>query len=125
MDKCTISIIPDNIYTKELKCGAIWLRTAIYFTHVRKWLSVVPRDRFLFVKLEDILQHNRENIHDIYDFLGYDSSIADDKEKVKYIMKTARQNKQKDISYTSDPKLYMRNETMQGNNGDLFPSFIS
>ena len=42
-------------------CGYVKLHASLYYLHIIKWLSVIPRKQFLFIKSED-LYHNPQEI---------------------------------------------------------------
>lgn len=109
LEKCSYRIT-FNLFSDELnRCGRSRVAMGLYYVHVNKWLSVVPRERFLFLTLEGIVQHPIETAHRIKDFL--DLKIDMDTRLVNSIMKSCRQNTQSKVDYRHNPQLHMRNDT--------------
>ncbi len=46
------------------------------YVHLKKWLQIVPRDRFYFLMLEDLVRDIKSVMRDILDFLELRSSGA-------------------------------------------------
>ena len=84
---------------------------SVYYIHIQKWLSVVPRERFLFLTLEELSTnlHVYRTANNIWNFLGV-SSLNNIMETVK---KHVDKNEQKVIDYEHDPNLVMRNDTKE------------
>jgi len=47
-----------------------YLQRSRYADHVERWLEVLPRDRFLFLKFEDLAAEPQRTLEQVYDFLG-------------------------------------------------------
>ena len=87
LDKCYKHVLMD-IYSPELpNCGPSWLSVAIYYVNVRKWLKLVPRERLLFLTLEELKLHPSEVAGDILQFLDLNTSIASNKESMEIILR--------------------------------------
>ena len=76
---------------------------ALYYIHVKKWISIVPRERFLFLKLEELSTNINQNAKQIWKFLGVDPSFD-----IKSLAKAEEQTK---VDYKNNPHLAMRNDT--------------
>lgn len=111
LDKCTHEIT-FNLFTPELlSCGRSRIAMGLYFVHIRKWLSVVQRDRFLFLTLEEVMQDPSEVAHDMLKFLGLKTDVAADLNAVNRIVNSCHENTQTTVNYKHDPRLLMRNDT--------------
>ena len=84
----------------------------IYYAHVRKWLSIVPRNRFMFLTLEELGSNFEQNIvHDLLEFLSVRTDISSNHEMMKQIANSCAQNSQASVNYKHDPRLRMRSDT--------------
>ena len=110
LDRC-VHMLATNMYSPELPCGMTRIGMGLYYFHTRKWLSVVPRERFHFFTLEELaMQDLRHATRQIYNHL--ELSITDQEiENFKQI--SCGTNKQKSIDYNHDPRLKMREDTRQ------------
>ena len=113
LDQCSDDII-DNEFTPELpsRCGEVTIYYGIYYIHVRKWLSLVRRDRLFVLTLEELNRFPGKIVNDTLHFL--DLKPLTDKEVAKFakdVMKTGDKYMQQVINYKSDPKLFMRADT--------------
>ena len=95
------NILPDQ--------GGISIYESVYYIHIQKWLSVVPRERFLFLKLEDLSTNIDHAANEIWNFVGVDS-LRNIRATLK---KHADKNEEKIIAYQHDPNLAMRNDTKE------------
>lgn len=109
LDKCTQEI-NFNIYTPELpNCGRSRIAMGLYFVHVRKWLSVVSKQEFLFLTLEDLSKNLEMNVHRVLKFLNLKTDISD--KSLKATVELCGTNPQKMIDYKNNPRLQMREDT--------------
>ena len=83
----------------------------IYFAHVRKWLSVVPKEKFLFLTLEELIADPIKTATSISRFLGIKQSAADIQKRAELASSDCNENSQESISYKISPSLQMRNDT--------------
>ncbi len=88
--------------------GVVSIYESVYYIHIQKWLSVVPRERFLFLTLEELSTNLERTTNDIWIFLGV--NYLDNIKVMKYFVDT---NKQTIIDYQHDPDLAMRNDTKE------------
>lgn len=111
LDKC-VDVVADNLYTPELpSCGRTRLEMGLYYVHTRKWLSVVPREKFLFLTLEELIKNDMKmTATTILDFLELDSTILNHRSTVDI---KCVENTQKTVDYKHDPRLMMREDTRQ------------
>ena len=84
--------------------GGVSIYESVYYIHIQKWLSVVPRERFLFLTLEEISTNQTYTENKLWEFLGVDSA-----EGVTYYI---NQNENV-IDYQHDPDLAIRNDTKE------------
>ena len=113
LDKC-YSLVVNDIYTPELpNCGSNWLSVAIYYVNVRKWLKLVPRERMLFLTLEELKLHPSEVAGDILQFLDLDTSVASSTESMEKILQVDQRNlnSQETVDYKNNPLYKMREDT--------------
>ena len=113
-DKCIFDIT-FNIFngtTGFSKCGRSRLDMALYYIHVHKWLSIVPRERFLFLTLEEMSKDPNIVARKAIDFLDLpppkNVNVAD------YVHSCSRSlNAQNSVDYRHDHRLQMRNDTRE------------
>ena len=109
--KCLIDLAstPDTFhplmprYTGEVNFG---IYVALYYIHIQKWLSVAPRERFLFLTMEELSENDYHTGNQIWSFLKVPPLPRD--HKVRRII-----NKQVIIDYKNDPRLAMRKDTRE------------
>ena len=106
--KCIVESrdIPDPFDPLMPICGETSIFRAFYYMHILKWLSVVPRERFLFLTLEELSSNMDQTVNMVWRFIGIDSFAI----KSKYCMGS---NQQTAIDYKNDPRLAMRNDTRE------------
>ena len=111
LDKC-VDVVADNLYTPELpSCGRTRLEMGLYYVHTRKWLSIVPRERFLFLTLEELIKNDmKTTATTLLDFLELDSTVLNRHSTLDI---ECVENTQKTVDYKHDPKLMMREDTRQ------------
>ena len=109
LEKCSHKIT-FNLFSAELnRCGRSRVAMGLYYVHLKKWLSVVPRERFLFLTLEGVVQHPMVTSHRIKEFLGLNVDV--DTRFVNQIVTSCYQNPQSKVDYKHNPNLHMRNDT--------------
>ena len=112
VDACPFTIMPGIeglIKYRNKGCGRVHLETAFYYYYIRRWLAVLPREQFLFVKTEELED----------DLFGVTESLNNFLELGLYVTKEftsdAEKNKckhdQLKFNYRKDPLLQMRNDT--------------
>ncbi len=102
--KCVLDMTP-NIFSSELPCGTSRLETALYYVHVHKWLSVVPRNRFLLLTLEELSADTNGVMAKVWAFLGLPHVT------LRPIKKS--RNQQEKVDYHHNPQLTMRIDTRE------------
>jgi hypothetical protein len=55
-----------------------YLHRSRYSEHVERWLRLFPRERFLFVRFEDLVERPRQALEEVYEFLGLEPFRHDD-----------------------------------------------
>lgn len=69
MSYCTQKTL--NSANKVFKrCGELRLASSIYVAHIKRWLGFFPREQFLFVRLEDLVDNLYDTMKEIWSFLG-------------------------------------------------------
>ena len=82
--------------------------------HIRKWLHIVPRERIIFLTLEEVNSNASIVAHSILKFLDLNTTLASDIGNVKAMMSgMAHSNLQNKVNYKTDVKLQMRKDTKQ------------
>ena len=103
--KCAqITESPVKYNAKMPKCGDIFISIAIYYVHIQKWLSVVPRKRWLFVTTEELSANKSQTLNRVWDFLN----IPPMKEEAQ-----ERKGSQIYVEYHNKKSLFMRNDTRE------------
>ena len=104
--KCMVDsrTIPEPFHPLMPKCGQTKMYKALYYVHIQKWLSVVPRERFLFLTLEELSRNLNQTVNRVWKFIGVNSFASNESDD----------NKQEAvINYKNDPRLAMRNDTRE------------
>ena len=85
------------------------LHRGIYYSHLIRWMSVLPRSRLLVVVMEELLLDPTSVAQEVLTFFGMaDYSLT--KEKGDNIMGSCRKNSNV-VDYSHDPRLKMRADT--------------
>ena len=103
LEWCARNITYD-IFSHELPCGRTRISLAMYYIHIRKWLSVASRDRFLFLTMEEVIKNTEAVREKLWEFMGY----TDEYKGVK--PSTCKRMRNRNY-YQNDPQLKMRNDT--------------
>jgi N-acetylgalactosamine 4-sulfate 6-O-sulfotransferase len=93
------------------QCGRLRLEIGFYYYYIRRWLAVIPREKFLFLTLDE-LQRNLNGVSQrIVNFLGLNP--AANGESVGYTIRNQKfcRNIQSVYDYHRDPALQMRSDT--------------
>ncbi len=106
LDWCVVNITYD-LQSSSLPCGRTSLEMVLYYVHVHKWLSVFPREHFIFLTLEELLETPDEVAKNLWQFMG----IPGDFTGLQQF--EANTNEQTTVKYHSDPHLRMRQDTEQ------------
>ncbi len=89
-------------------CGRLRMTMGLYFVHIRKWLSIVPKEKFIFLLLDDLVNNLTSSVQDILYFLGVDGGT---KGQLKHLAESCDTNDQQEIPYKDDPTLQIRKDT--------------
>ena len=97
-------------------CGNIKFEKTLYYLMVRKWLSIVPREKFLFLTTEALIENTLSVAGKITTFLGLSDFRAHNISQEKLtnfasMSKDSYVNKQMRYDYHSTPSLQMQNTT--------------
>ena len=97
-------------------CGNIKFEKTLYYLMVRKWLSIVPREKFLFLTTEAMIENTLSVAGKIATFLGLSDfrshNISQEKlTNFASMSKDSCVNKQMRYDYHSNPSLQMQNTT--------------
>ena len=69
--KCTYDVFYHED-EKHQSCNKIWIGLSLYYFHIVKWLSVFPRDQFLFLTTEELEDNSYSVASSAWDFIGLD-----------------------------------------------------
>ena len=104
LEWCVINITY-NLFSPELqRCGNVRMEIGFYYVHINKWLSVTPRENFMFLTLEELYTGQDAVAKRFGDFLGIDISQRNS---------TCDKNEQHLIDYHHDNHLQMRRDTKE------------
>ena len=51
------------------RCNSVRLHASLYYLHIIKWFSVIPRKQFLFIKSEDLFDDPEKTLKEVFEFL--------------------------------------------------------
>ena len=113
LDKCVMEITNNKFEDPMPECGKVRVETVLYYTHLRKWLSVTPRANMFAITLEKLTTEPRVVASNFLEFLGHSPSgnVLDQVSEVTSLCSSA-ENKQTTINYKEDHRFEMRNETL-------------
>ena len=107
---CLITISYDQFSPEMPVCGRSRLGVGVYVAHIQRWLSAVPRDKFLFLTLEELSGEIERVKRELWSFVGFPESsrhwTSDEQEQLR-----CGTNTQNSVPYHSDSRLYMRKYT--------------
>ena len=109
-EKCAYDMYAERKSGYLERCGNTRMGEALYFVHVKKWLSVVPRERFTFLRLEDLSSDIATTMTKVWDFIG----VPPSENYAKLLV--ARENvlhDQRQVDYKHNPKMMMWNSTRE------------
>lgn len=104
---CVLDHLTQNMYSSELPCGRTRLEMGLYYVHAHKWLSIVPKSRFLFLTLEELSSDTNRTMASVWDFLALPPHEGPFRTKKSSI------NQQVMFDYRKDPRLAMRADTRE------------
>ena len=112
MAKCVTDLLDfhESYHPLMPACGQTALYKAFYYIHIQKWLNVVPRERFLFLTLEELSSNLNRVANGVWKFIGISPLKLNPKDD---------ENRQIAIDYQNDPRLVMRNDTRE-----IFDKFL-
>ena len=115
LEECILNITFLNSFgTKELHCGKTEVDVGIYYVHVRKWLSVIPREKFVFLTLEELSKDTIKNARELWKFIGIPNSENINATRSKLLCDAPnKKNTQQAVDYHLDPRLQMRKDTKE------------
>lgn len=109
LSKCVHSI------TEKRDLYEIVVNVGVYYAHVRKWFSILSRDRLLFLTMEDLVLNNVDVTKQLLKFLNLDNYTGPplNEDAVKKIASSCSTNPNFVVNYKSNPQLSMREDTEQ------------
>ena len=69
--KCTYDAFFDDD-NHSLACGKTRIGVSLYYFHIIKWLSVFPKEQFLFLRMEDLAEDSYSVASSAWEFMGLD-----------------------------------------------------
>ena len=113
LDKCVDEMTTSDFSAHGVaipRCAKIGFNMYMYFVHVRRWLSVIPREKFYFLTLDDTSDPVTV-ARSIFKLMNIPlSSDFDTMAKMTFSECQKRKNTQK-ISYSDNASLQMRKDT--------------
>ena len=100
---CVLNITYD-IYSRELPCGDTRISMAMYYIHIRRWLSGASQERFLFLTMEEVAKNTEAVGKKLWDFMGYPGEF-------KGVSESSCQGKYNRNRHWNDSRLKMRKDT--------------
>ena len=85
-------------------CGKARLGINLYYVHVARWLKVIPREKFLFLRMEDLARDPYSLMQEVWQFLDLPMQSAEEMGDVLYEHHNTNQ-----LSHMKS--LQMRNQT--------------
>ena len=113
LDRCVDDITYD-LFSPELpNCGRTRVERGIYYVHVRKWLSVVPREKFYFVALEEIADNPQRIAKEMLQIVDAPSASMTNlpSQARSSFTVCSKENSQQRIDYKHRKELHMRKDT--------------
>ena len=94
-----------------LTCGRTQLEVSLYYIHIQKWLSVISRDSFVFLTMEELSTDINLVEKKLLALLGLDYPSKLNLEEGHVLACSGRTNSQSD--YSDNPQLRMRKDTQE------------
>ena len=110
LERCALDIT-DDWFSSEMSCGRAKISTGLYYIHVHKWLSIVPRENFMFLTTEELITDTKTAARGLWHFLGTPSSAKTVAAVKNGFTCAEKKNAQRIVDYHHDPRLQMRNDT--------------
>ena len=111
LERCVLNITY-NIFSSKLQCGRAMIAMGLYYVHVHKWLSVVPRDKFIFFTMEELSQDTKRVARKMWRFAGIPNS-----ENITISTRACANNKAKNtqriVDYRHHDYMQMRSDTKE------------
>lgn len=63
------TVVSSNV-GEDISCKEVRLGLSIYYVHIRRWLSVYPREQFLIIKFEDWISNFSTTMENVWSFIG-------------------------------------------------------
>ena len=67
--KCTYDAFYDD-EQHSMACGKSRIGVSLYYIHIKKWLSIFPREQLLFLTMEDLADDSYTIVSEAWKFLG-------------------------------------------------------
>ena len=93
------------------KCFQAKVAEGLYYIHAKKWLSMIPKEDFLFLTLESLSQDPWKNARVILQFLNLKTDIVNSRGRIQEAVKSCRKKQQVLIDYHNDERFKMRRDT--------------
>jgi len=89
------------------------LHKFIYYPHVLKWLSTVPKDRLLIISLEKLLANPLKMAKKLIDFAQPNNPVVMSQDSVGSVVESCGSNPQLIVDYKHNSRLAMREDTVE------------
>ena len=112
LHRCLQAVSFDAYSSDMPRCGDIRFDATLYYVHIQKWLSVIPREQFLFLTLEEMNRDVENVTMKILKFLELPLH-RDIVKRAKSFAQHCTQNKRKLFNYKKDHQLQIKKKTLK------------
>ena len=111
LEQCVLNITFD-LFDTELNCGKTMMEVGFYYVHVHKWLSIIEREKFIFLTLEELSNDTIKTARELWKFVGIPHSNIINAATRKHVCDNSdKKNSQQAVDYNLDPRLQIRKDT--------------
>ena len=112
LHRCLQAVSFDAYSSDMPRCGDIRFDVSLYYVHIQKWLSVIPREQFLFLTLEEMSREVENVTVKILKFLEL-PLFREITKKAKNFAQHCTQNSQTQFDYKNDHQLQIKSKTLK------------
>jgi len=86
LDVCTHYVIDSkpNVSVAQPGCGRVRLGISLYYVHIAKWLRTIPKEKFLFLRTDDLTKDPYAILSRIWKFLELPSQPSAELQDILY-----------------------------------------
>ena len=112
LHRCLQAVSFDAYSSDMPRCGDIRFDVSLYYVHIQKWLSVIPREQFLFLTLEEMSREVENVTVKILKFLEL-PLFREIIKRAKNFAHHCTQNSQTQFDYKNDHQLQIKSKTLK------------